>query len=70
MDVREKHQLVATHTHPNQEPNPQPRHVPQLGIKPVAFHFAESHRSGYSLLNVGEMVFVPHLILSSLTVVL
>ena len=28
IDVREKHQLVASCTHPNWGLNPQPRHVP------------------------------------------
>ena len=28
IDVGEKHQLAASRMHPNQEPNPQPRHVP------------------------------------------
>ena len=27
IDVREKHQLVATHTRPDQGPNPQPTYV-------------------------------------------
>ena len=26
--VTEKHRLVASHTHPNQESNPKPRYVP------------------------------------------
>ena len=38
--VWEKHQSVASHTHPNQGPNPQPRRVPWPGIKPVTFCFA------------------------------
>ena len=37
IDVREKHQLVASHTLPDWGLNPQPRHVPQLGIEPVNF---------------------------------
>ena len=40
IDVREKHQLVAPCTHPDWGPNPQPRHVPRLGIKPTTFWFA------------------------------
>ena len=28
IDGREKHQSVASHTHPNQGPNLQPRHMP------------------------------------------
>ena len=28
IDMREKHQLVVPHTHPNWGPGPQPRHVP------------------------------------------
>ena len=35
--VREKHRSVASCTHPHQEPKPQPRHVPRLGIEPVTF---------------------------------
>ena len=37
IDVREKHQLVASHTFPVQELNLQPRYVPWLGIKPATF---------------------------------
>ena len=36
-DVREKHQLVASHSLPKQGLNPQPRYVPWLGIEPAAF---------------------------------
>ena len=32
IDVREQHWSVASHTHPDQESNPQLRFVPQLGI--------------------------------------
>ena len=39
INVREKHQLVASCTHPDQEPDPQPRHVPWTGIKPMTFQF-------------------------------
>ena len=39
MDVREKHSLVASCTHPDQEPNLQPRHEPWRAIKPATFHF-------------------------------
>ena len=35
--VREKHQLLSTLTHLDQGLNPQPRHVPCLGIKPTTF---------------------------------
>ena len=28
IDVKEKQRLVASHMHPDQGPNPQPRHVP------------------------------------------
>ena len=37
IDVREKHQLVASHMHPNRGSNPQPRYMPWPGIKPAAF---------------------------------
>ena len=37
IDVREKHQLVASHTHPNWGPNLQARYVPSLGIEPTTF---------------------------------
>ena len=37
---RKKHQAVASHAHPNQGPNLQPRHVPWLGIEPATFCFA------------------------------
>ena len=40
IDVWEKHLLVAYHTHPDQGPGLQPRHVPWLGIKLVNFGFA------------------------------
>ena len=36
-DVREKHLLVASSTHPQQGSNPQSRHLPCLGIKPATF---------------------------------
>ena len=36
-DVREKHQLVASHTCPDQGLSPQPRYVPCPGIKPATF---------------------------------
>ena len=36
IDVREKHQSVASGMYLNQGLNPQPRHVPWLGIKPTA----------------------------------
>ena len=39
IDVREKHRLVAFHMCLYRGPNPQPRHVPLLGIKPVTFQF-------------------------------
>ena len=34
----ENYRSVASHMHPTQGPNPQPRHVPRPGIKPAAFH--------------------------------
>ena len=37
INVREKHQLVATHTCPNQGLNPQPRHVPAWDPNPQLF---------------------------------
>ena len=40
MDVREKHQLVASHSCTDLGLNPQPRHVPGMGIKPATLHFA------------------------------
>ena len=39
IDVREKHWLVACWTCSDRGLNPQPRHVPWLGIKPVIEHF-------------------------------
>ena len=33
INVREKHQLAASHKCPNWGLNPQPRYVPQLGIE-------------------------------------
>ena len=48
----EKHSSVASCTCPHQRPNPQPRHVPLLGIEPVTFPFAgqcpptEPHQPG------------------------
>ena len=36
-DVREDYRSVASHTHPNQRWNPQPRYVPWPGIKPTIF---------------------------------
>ena len=39
--VREKHRSVVPHTHPNREPNPQPRHVLWPGIEPTAFRVVE-----------------------------
>ena len=35
----EKHQLVVSHTCPNQGMNPQPRYVPWLGFEPVTLWF-------------------------------
>ena len=43
INVREKHRLVISCTHPDQGPNPQPRHVPWLGFKLVTFHVAGWH---------------------------
>ena len=40
INVREKHQSVASRVHHNQGPNPQPRHVPRPGIEPATFCFA------------------------------
>ena len=37
LDVREKHRLVASHMHSNQESNPQLRYVPWLEIEPPTF---------------------------------
>ena len=39
IDVREKHQLVASCTWPNRGPDLQPRHVSWLGIKSATFQF-------------------------------
>ena len=39
-DVKEKHWLVASHTHPDHGPNLQPRHVPWLGIEPATFGYS------------------------------
>ena len=46
---REKHQSVASHWSPDQGLTPQPRHVPWLGIKPVALQLIEG-RDFYLLL--------------------
>ena len=35
----EKHQSAASHKRPNQGPNLHLKHVPQPGVKPVAFQF-------------------------------
>ena len=43
IDVREKHQSVASRTGPKWGQNPQPRHVPGLGIEPLTFCFAGQH---------------------------
>ena len=40
IDMREKHQLVASSTYPDLGRNLQPRHVPWSGIKLVTFCFA------------------------------
>ena len=40
INVREKHRLVASRIYPDQRLNPQPRHVPWLGIELLTFHFA------------------------------
>ena len=40
INVWEKHQLVASCTHPDWGPGPQPRHVPWPRIKPATFLFA------------------------------
>ena len=40
IDVRGRHGSVASSTHPNWGPNPQPRHAPWSGIEPATFHFA------------------------------
>ena len=37
IDVREKHQLVASRVHPDQVSNPQPGCVPWSGMEPVVF---------------------------------
>ena len=48
----EKHQPVTSCMHLDRGPNLQPRHMPQLGIKPAMFCFAgdaqptEPHQSG------------------------
>ena len=39
----EKHQLVASHTHPDWGLNPQPRYVPWPGIKPATFWCTGRH---------------------------
>ena len=39
IDVREKHWLIASPTHPYWGPNPQPRCVPWQGMEPVTFCF-------------------------------
>ena len=47
IDLREKHCLVASCMHPDWEPNPQPRHVPWLGIKPATLHFVGWHPTNW-----------------------
>ena len=37
----EKHQLIASHSLPNGEPGPPPRHVLQQGIEPVTLQFCK-----------------------------
>ena len=44
----EKRQLVASHTHPNQEPNLQPRHVPWPGVEPMTFHCVVWHLTNWT----------------------
>ena len=41
--VREKYWLVAFCRYPSWGPNPQPGHMPWLGIEPVTVHFAGRH---------------------------
>ena len=48
--MEEKHQLVASHTHPNRGPNLHLRHVPWLGIKPAIFHSVGKHPTNWATL--------------------
>ena len=53
INVREKHQLVAFCRHPNQGPNPQPRHEPWVRIKPTTFQFMGQHSNQLSRIGQG-----------------
>ena len=54
INMREKHQLLASCTHPNQGPNPKPRHVPRRGIKPATFWFMGQHSNQLSHTSQGQ----------------
>ena len=50
IDVREEHWLLASCMCPNWGINPQPRHVPWPGIKPMTFWFTGPHQPGWVLI--------------------
>ena len=67
IDVRGKHQLVASCTYPDWGPNPQPRHVPWLGMEPVTFCFVGWCPTNWSMMVRAEGHFWMRLTFKSLS---
>ena len=63
-NVREKYQSVASRTCPNQELNPQRKHVPDLELTQKIFalrvtaHSTEAHQSGHTQLFVKSFLLI------------
>ena len=54
INVRDKHQSTASQTYPNWRPNPQPRYVPWLRIKPANFCLSGGHPTNWA--NTGPVL--------------